>query len=54
MDKYTVLPKIKRALKKNDNISQDQIKDYNRRLVRSAILRAHVELLQSFERKITK
>ena len=49
MDKYTVLPKIKRALKKNDNISQDQIKDYNRRLVRSAILRAHVELLQSFE-----
>ena len=49
MDKYTVLPKIKRALKKNDNISRDQIKDYNRRLVRSAILRAHVELLQSFE-----
>ena len=49
MDKYTVLPKIKRALKKNDNISRDQIKDYNRRLVRSAILRAHVELLQSLE-----
>ena len=49
MDKYTILPKIKRMMKKDDNISRDQIKDYNRRIARSPVLRVHLELLQSLE-----
>lgn len=51
MDKYSkiVIAKIKRKMKKDDNISQDQIYDYKRRIERSPILRVHLELLQSYE-----
>ena len=43
---YPVIKKIKSMLKDNDKITKDQIKDYNRRLIRSPILMTHLELLQ--------
>ena len=49
MDKFTVIPKIKRFMKKDKKISKDQIKDYNRRIERSPVLRVHLELLQQAE-----
>ena len=49
MDKFTVIKKIKRRMKKDDKISKDQIWDYNRRVERSPILRVHLELLQQAE-----
>ena len=49
MDKFTVITKIKRRMKKDDKISKDQIWDYNRRVERSPILRVHLELLQQAE-----
>ena len=49
MDKFTVIPKIKRSMKKDKKITQDQIYDYNRRVERSPVLRVHVELLQQAE-----
>ena len=49
MEKFTVIPKIKRSMKKDKKITQDQIYDYNRRVERSPVLRVHVELLQQAE-----
>ena len=49
MDKFTVIPKIKRFMKRDKKISKDQIKDYNRRIERSPVLRVHLELLQQAE-----
>ena len=49
MDKFTVIPKIKRFMKKDKKITQDQIYDYNRRVERSPVLRVHLELLQQAE-----
>ena len=49
MDKFTVITKIKRRMEKDDNVSKDQIYDYNRRVERSPVLRIHLELLQQAE-----
>lgn len=48
---YPVIKKIKSMLKDNDKITKDQIKDYNRRLIRSPILMTHLELLQKSENR---
>ncbi len=47
-DKYPVINKVKEELRRNKEVSKDQIKDYSRRCVRSPFLMAHVELLQKF------
>ena len=54
MEKFTVIPKIKRFMKKDKKISKDQIKDYDRRIERSPVLRVHLELLQQAENQRIK
>jgi hypothetical protein len=48
LDKYPVINKVKVELRRNKEVSTDQIKDYSRRCERSPFLMAHVELLQKF------
>jgi|DEB0MinimDraft_10_1074344.scaffolds.fasta_scaffold09913_3 hypothetical protein len=49
----TIYNEIKQALKDDDRISKDQVKDYDRRLKRSPLLEIHFEmLLKTIERRI--
>ena len=41
-------------MKKDKKISKDQIKDYDRRIERSPVLRVHLELLQQAENQRIK
>ena len=54
IDEYPVLELIKEKLKENKKISKDQIKDYNRRLTRSPLLKTHLEMLQNYQNRVRK
>tara|TARA_R110000803_G_scaffold198137_1_gene261834 strand:- start:835 stop:1161 length:327 start_codon:yes stop_codon:yes gene_type:complete len=45
-DYAEAIKKIKMRMKLRDDISEDQVKGYNRRLLKSPVLQVHVELLQ--------
>ena len=55
-EKYTVIDKIKIHLKKNPDVSVDQIKSYNRRALgpSGAFLMTHIDLIQRYYDKSVK
>ena len=46
-----IIDYIKSKMKKDNRISKDQIKDYNRRIKRSDFLKFHIELLETERNK---
>ena len=53
-DYAEAIKKIKIRMKSRDDISEDQVKGYNRRLLKSPVLQVHVELLQQDNTKKIK
>ncbi len=51
---YPVFDTIKMYMKEDENISEDQIKGYSRRVKSSPFLLLHLELLQKFECSIDR
>ena len=54
LTKFPIIDKIKSRMKKREDITADQVKGYNRRLLASPVFQEHVELLQEIENKRMK
>lgn len=54
METHPVIKIIKTRMRKDDRISESQIKDYKRRLERSEFLVFHVEMLQEYQNRIIR
>ena len=49
LTKFPIINKIKSRMKKRDDITDDQVKGYNRRVLASPVFQEHVELLQEID-----
>tara|TARA_R110001632_G_scaffold40073_2_gene100177 strand:- start:1185 stop:1514 length:330 start_codon:yes stop_codon:yes gene_type:complete len=54
LTKFPIINKIKSRMKKRDDITDDQVKGYNRRVLASPVFQEHVELLQEIDNQRTK
>ena len=48
--KYPIIQTIKEKLRDNEEISKDQIKGYNRRVLSSPLLEVHVQIIAMYHR----
>ena len=51
LEEYQVIPKIKKRMKLKEGISVDQIKGYNRRVLKSPVFQLHLEMLEELNNK---
>lgn len=54
LTKFPIINKIKSRMKKRDDITDDQVKGYNRRVLASPVFQEHVELLQEIDNQRMK